>query len=324
MSWHTPLWWGRPGVVPTLLTPVSMAYRAASVLRRRFIQPVHVPIPVLCIGNLVAGGAGKTPVALAVGTFFRQQHIRAFYLTRGYGGHLPGPLLVNPDVHSARDVGDEPLLLSRILPTMVAKNRALGAHAALQHNAQMLIMDDGFQNPSLYKDFSLLVIDGTRRFGNGLPFPAGPLREPVPAGLQRADAVLVLDPVDDHVWLPATCPIFTATRNYTLSRPLADKRVVGVCGIAVPQRFHDTLLALGLDIAAFHAFPDHDPSIPWEALQAEAARLNATLITTEKDAMRLSPPLRKDMATVRMAIHLKEEEALQRLLMITLFSRQAR
>jgi len=189
-------WWQPPGTVAALLAPIAKIY--AAVAGSRLKKAGHsVGIPVICIGNLTVGGSGKTPTALAVARLLIAAGKRPYFLTRGYGGELAGPVLVDTTVHRAYDVGDEPLLLAGVAPTVVAADRVAGAEAIRAAGADVIVMDDGFQNPSLAKDLSILVVDGRRGLGNGKVFPAGPLRAPLDAQLDRAQAILIIREISD-------------------------------------------------------------------------------------------------------------------------------
>ncbi|MEQ8698387.1 MAG: tetraacyldisaccharide 4'-kinase, partial [Bauldia litoralis] len=189
---RTPDFWSGRGPTSALLLPAGAVYAWATRRRVARAPEYEPPVPVVCIGNLSAGGSGKTPVAMSVAAILRNKGLAAHLLTRGYGGRLSGPVRVDPALHSARDVGDEPLLLARAAPTWVARDRAAGARAAVAAGAEAVVMDDGHQNPALRKDLSLVVIDGGFGFGNRRVVPAGPLREPIAAGLARADAVVMI------------------------------------------------------------------------------------------------------------------------------------
>jgi tetraacyldisaccharide 4'-kinase len=280
-------------------------------------------VPVVCIGNLVAGGAGKTPTAIAVIEALVARGIAVHALTRGYGGSTRGPHRVDPVRDTAGQVGDEPLLLAAFAPTWVARDRVAGARAAVDAGAQMLVMDDGFQNPGLAKTLSLLVVDAGQGFGNGHCIPAGPLREPVAAGLARADAVVLIGSADDARatmarWpalgtLPLLCgeiaPLATGL-------PLADSAVVAFAGIGRPEKFFATLRACGAHLVAAHPFPDHAPYAPkaLRRLVAEARARDAMLVTTEKDAVRLPPALRHEVMALPVRLRLAQPDALDRLL----------
>src|SRR5215212_7721809 len=183
-------WWGNPGIAAALLSPIGVVYGA--VAARRLAQPgARAGVPVICVGNPTVGGAGKTPTAIAIARMLISAGEKPMFLTRGYGGSLAGPVMVQAE-HSGREVGDEPLLLARVSPTIVARDRAAGARHAEAAGASVIVMDDGFQNRSLAKDLSILVIDGTRGIGNARVLPAGPLRAPLGPQLDRADALLIV------------------------------------------------------------------------------------------------------------------------------------
>src|SRR5690349_19822422 len=188
---RAPDFWARDGVLPTVLAPLGSAIAGVGMARRRLAKPFIVPIPVVCVGNLTIGGSGKTPVVLALVDWLRARGASVHCLTRGYGGALAGPVLVDGR-HDATAVGDEAMLLAAAAPTVVSRDRAAGARLALARGAGILVMDDGFQNPQLAKTLSLVVVDGATGFGNGRLLPAGPLREPIDAGLARADAVVLV------------------------------------------------------------------------------------------------------------------------------------
>lgn len=290
---RAPEFWRRPGSAASrLLQPASFAYAAAGVLRRALTRPFTAPVPVVCVGNLVAGGAGKTPTAIAVARWYAGRGQAVHFLTRGYGGKLAGPHRVDPQRDTAVDVGDEPLLLAARSPCWVARDRAAGARAACAAGAGMIVMDDGFQNPGLAKTLSLLVVDGGQGFGNGYVIPAGPLREPVNAGLKRAQAVVLLgdDVLGVRAALGDRLPVLAAR---IVPGPDAERykgeRVAAFAGIGRPEKFYDTLRGLGARVVATRDFPDHYRYRPEDimGMVEHAASREAVLITTAKDAVRL-------------------------------------
>lgn len=289
-----PRFWSRDQASPwpALLAPLAGAFSGVARQRQKWARPWRVPIPVLCVGNLVVGGAGKTPVAMAAATRLAARGVNAHFLTRGYGGREKGPVLADPRRHGARDVGDEPLLLARLRPTWVARDRAAAARAAVAAGAEVLIMDDGLQNFAVHKDLSLVVVDGVYGFGNGRTLPAGPLREPVSRGLARADAIVVVGPLHEEteMHLPDNMPVLRARLMPGPNvKKLAVNRVIAFAGIARPEKFFDTLEEIGCIIVARREFADHHPYKPREIqdLIAEARAKNARLVTTAKDAVRL-------------------------------------
>jgi len=287
-------WWDKPEAVAALLSPFATIYGA--VASRRLEQPgARIGIPVICVGNLTVGGAGKTPTAIEVARVLIDAGERPYFLTRGYGGRLAGPVVVE-EGHTAVQVGDEPLLLARIAPTVVAANRVAGAELARDKGASVVVMDDGFQNPSLAKDLSILVIDGGRGIGNACVIPAGPLRAPLAPQLDRTDAILIVGNTT------GAAPVLEATRKRKLplfhasldpdrvtADALAGMRVLAFAAIGDPEKFFATVAAAGINAAATRAFPDHHRFSIKEArtLLDEATRKGLLLLTTEKDMARI-------------------------------------
>jgi len=255
-------------------------------------------VPVICFGNFTVGGAGKTPAALAAGRLLLAAHERPFFLSRGYGGRLGGPVLVNPALHHAADVGDEPLLLARVAPTIVARDRVAGAAAAARGGASVVVMDDGLQNPSLRKDLAIVVVDGRRGLGNGRIFPAGPLRAPLESQIARAHALLLVGPpgaaavavvaMAQRRLLPVLHGRIEADPQSLAA--LTGRKIMAFAGIADPQKFFATLAEAGLVVAERMGFADHHRYTPAEArmLLERARAQNLLLLTTEKDYARLS------------------------------------
>lgn len=266
------------------------------------------------------GGAGKTPAAIAVANRLRELGRNPHILTRGYKGRLSGPVRIDPDRHTARDVGDEPLLLAAVAPTWVARDRVAGAKAAVAAGADILVLDDGFQNPALAKDLSLVVIDGGQALGNGRLLPAGPLRETLARGLGRAQAVVLVG--CDRKGLAACLP-----DNLTLLRArlvpdaagaaaLRGRRVLAFAGIGRPQKFLDSLREVGAQVAAQRLFADHHAysAAEIEGIRAEAAKLNAVPVTTAKDAVRIPAELRAGIQVLEAVLAFDRPEELDGLL----------
>lgn len=309
--------WARDGLAARLLQPLAWCYAAAGAARQHFARAQHAPVPVICIGNLVAGGAGKTPVALSIARHLEQHGIRPHFLSRGYGGRFAGPLLVDPSRHGAADVGDEPLLLAAVAPTWIARDRIAGAQAAAAAGAPLLVMDDGFQNPTIAKDLSLIVIDGGYGFGNLHVMPAGPLREPIDCGLARADAVVLLgeDERDVLAHLGAT-PVLRASLRPVFDDSLRERPIVAFAGIGRPAKFFHTLDELGARIVAQHRFPDHHRYTEAEltALARTADAAGALLVTTEKDAVRLTATWRARVTVLPITVAWQDKAALDKVL----------
>jgi tetraacyldisaccharide 4'-kinase len=290
-----PSFWRRNGLLPRLLTPAAALYGAIADMRMH--RSGHsAGAAVFCVGNPTLGGAGKTPTAIAIARLLLARGERVFFLTRGYGGKLSGPVLVQPG-HTAQQVGDEPLLLARVAPTVVARNRVAGANLAVQSGASAIVMDDGFQNPSLAKDFSLLVIDGERGLGNGRVFPAGPLRASLTPQIGRADAILVVGPIakDTHKILKKAkaraVPVLTArlAPDMSVVSRLRGLGVLAYAGIGHPQKFYATLAAANIAVRQTRDFSDHHVLTAEEATELlnVAAQERLYLVTTEKDMARM-------------------------------------
>jgi len=311
----TPAFWQTKNILSTLLLPLAAVYGLA-VLLQKYAAPKPEPlsIPVICIGNLTAGGSGKTPTAIAIAERLKVKNINAYFLSRGYGGSLAGPVLVNPDIHTAREVGDEPLLLARTLPTVVAKNRRAGALYAVQQGARAIVMDDGLQNVTLTKTLSLLVMDGRYGFGNGRLLPAGPLREMPTTGLAYVDAAIV---IGDGFKPPGNVPVIPATLAPSpAAAVLRGRSVFAFCGIAYPQKFFDTLTLLGANIVGGASFPDHYLYREGEMkkLAKRAKRSNGILVTTAKDAVRLRAEWKSLVTVVDVTLNFPQPELLDALL----------
>jgi tetraacyldisaccharide 4'-kinase len=288
-------WWRGDGAAARLLAPAGAAY--GFVAARRMAQPGrYATVPVLCVGNFTVGGSGKTPTAIATAQLLIKAGHHPFFLSRGYGGRLAGPVRV--ETQGADAVGDEPLLLARVAPTIVARDRPAGAAAAAQAGADAIIMDDGWQNPSLRKDLAIAVLDGRRGIGNGRVFPAGPLRAPLESQLDHAGALLVIG----RPAAGAEPAIAAAQRRSlphfdgelapdpTVIAKLAGAKVLAFAGIADPDKFFATLESGGIAVAARRGFPDHHRFAPGEIadLLAHADRERLALVTTEKDLARLA------------------------------------
>lgn len=289
-----PAFWNREGAgwPARLLSPFGALYGWLT-LRRMARPGWRAPVPVISIGNFTAGGAGKTPTTITLANALIARGETPFILTRGYGGREKGPLRVDPARHAADAVGDEPLLIARTAPVIVARDREAGARLAIAEGASVILLDDALQNPALIKDFSLAVVDGGFGFGNGRCVPAGPLRAPVSGQLARVDAVLIIGADEANVEREMTGKPFFATRFQPESKTvsaLSGRRLLAFCGIGRPEKFRQTLIEAGLDVEAFQPFADHHAFTPHEAeaLIKAADAFNLTLVTTEKDHTRLT------------------------------------
>lgn len=291
------------------LTPCGWLYGWIVGKRFDLYFPVPMSKPVICVGNFVAGGAGKTPVVLSLTDILQDQGYNPHLLTRGYGGTETGPLQVSPGRDTADDVGDEALLLVEKAPTWVSRNRAIGAQEAMDSGANIVVMDDGLQNPVIYKDFSFAVIDGAVGLGNKQVMPAGPLRENIKNGLNRADAIVVIGEdktgAVEYIQRFTKIPVFFASLVPDTTNPLVkDKKVVAFAGIGRPQKFYETLQEAGAEIVGWTEFPDHFPYADEDLLPiiADAEAQGAILLTTTKDHVRLSNALRQKIK--KFSVHL--------------------
>lgn len=289
-----PFWYDTTKPTPPLADLAARVYGLAHQWHQSRGKAQQVPIPVICVGNLVAGGGGKTPVALALMDMICNGGLakNPCFLTRGYGGSLAGPVLVTESIARADMVGDEPILLSHHAPVIVSHDRVAGARHALGLNHDMVIMDDGLQNPSLHKDLKLIVIDGASGFGNEKLLPAGPLRTPLHRGLGMADAFIIIghDLHGIESRLPAGRPVYRATATYS-GTWTPDAGYLAFCGIAQPGKFRAGLAQAGINVVEFRDFADHYAYTPFdlETLAETAKTRSLRLITTEKDAARLPP-----------------------------------
>ena len=309
-------WYQKAALAAWALSPLGWIYGCTTAARVKK-RGLHAQVPVICVGNLNIGGTGKTPFV----SDLAQRLIGAQIVSRGYGGRLTGPVLVDLTRHTAADVGDEPLLLAAFAPTWVAKNRAAAVEAAQASGARVILMDDGFQNATVSKDLSILVVDAKRGFGNGFCLPAGPLREPISAGLKRADLlVLIGTPLDGATFLQRyeiTIPYVQANLQ-----PLATgmtwqgARVMAFAGIGHPEKFFTSLRDVGANIIDSQSLDDHQPLTEslMVRLSARAKAASAQLVTTEKDAVRLPKSWQGQVLTLPVRLQFLDEEPLAKVL----------
>jgi tetraacyldisaccharide 4'-kinase len=314
-----PNFWRSNNGIARLLEPFGQIVGGVTTRRIARARPERVSVPVICVGNLTVGGTGKTPVATAIAERLATRGFRPAILLRGYGGREKGPLAVDPQEHTAEDVGDEALLHARRFATWVAGSRILAARAAIEDGATVLVMDDGHQHTTLAKDLSLIVVDGATGFGNGRVIPAGPLRESIGAGLARADAVIVVGD-DMRGVVPKLAAHRPIIRAHLAPGPeqtaLRRQRVVAFAGIGDPQKFLATLQAVGAQVVAWHPFDDHYVFGPADIqpILDEAFALDALPVTTAKDAVRLTPDQRQQVNVLSVSIAWDTPEMLDALL----------
>jgi tetraacyldisaccharide 4'-kinase len=319
-----PRFWSesKPTSLARLLQPAGWAYGWATARRMRE-RGERAGAPTICVGNLVAGGAGKTPAALALARMLIGDGRRVAFLSRGYGGaERVEPMLLDANAHTAAMVGDEPLLLAKLAPCWVGTDRVRSARRAVEAGANALVLDDGLQNPGLVKELAFAVVDGETGFGNGLCVPAGPLRAPVSAQLPFVRALIVLGGDDDAAARIASLapgkPLIRASLepDALAAAPLIGREVVAFAGIARPEKFYATLRRVGALIVATREFADHHPYTPREieGLIEEAGRRGALLATTEKDLVRLSPRQARAVVSLPVTLRFEEPKIVQRML----------
>ena len=318
-----PKFWLKPkdnqSFLKYLLFPATIIWRLLIKLEVSFKVPIKSAVPVICIGNITVGGNGKTPTAMKIRSLLKKLGYNPHILSRGYKASFRGPHLVNPLEDSFLDVGDEPLMMSFYGPTWVARDRRLGIKSAISSGADVIILDDGFQNHSIFKDFSILVIETSVAFGNGYLVPAGPLREPISNALEKADLLITIGERSDqknfeidfsHLKLPPSSNAILKPRKNNPS--LKNKVVIGFSGIAHPEKFLTTLKHLGANVIRFEAFPNHKP-FKIKALKiliSEAKKHKAILITTEKDYVRIPKNLKSNFHALTVNLELANQQLL--------------
>lgn len=318
----TPAFWYKssPDLLALALRPFAQIYRLGSTLRRWRARPYKAKVPVICVGNVVAGGAGKTPVVLSLAAMLLNNGHKPVFVTRGYGGQQKGPLNVDIALHTAADVGDEALLLARLAPTWVGRDRAAAIRAA-ETQGTHIILDDGLQNPHIKPDLTFLVMDGESGLGNGLIIPAGPLRENFDDLLHRITAVIMIGKNNDPSWTrKILCPLLHAHWQPRLPADFpTSQNFLAFAGIARPSKFYDTCRQSGLRLVGHENFADHHFFTFHElfCLQERAAKLDAKLLTTEKDWVRLSPKWQKKITAFPVSLVFDKADALLKILKIS-------
>ncbi len=307
-------WFKKDSFLITILYPASKLYTFFSKLRYNSIKPVAIKTPLICVGNATVGGAGKTPTAIAIGKILQDLKLKPGFLTRGYGGETKGPFRVNALYHTAKQMGDEALILAKYGPTYVAKNKVKGGQKMDGMHLDALIMDDGYQNPGLEKDISFLVIDGQIGFGNDHVFPAGPLREPVEDAVQRASAVVVIGSASESVSKilnTLSVPVFYSTVKSFFPKDIdKETKFVAFSGIAFPSKFFNSLQDNGYNLTKKISFADHHLYTEKDIsdLREKARSLGAKLITTEKDYVRLTKMQKKYVSYVPIELYWENEK----------------
>lgn len=312
----TPQFWQYKNLVSWALFLPGCLYALASWARIKFHKPKKAKVPVICIGNLTAGGSGKTPVTISIAKMLKSCGKVPGVVSRGYGGKLKG-VLVEIKKHSAAQVGDEPLLLEKEAIVAVDPDRYEAAQIAIQNGADIIIMDDGFQNPTLYKDKSLLVVDGNFGLGNMMPIPAGPMREFFALGIKRADGVVIIGQ-DKHkvANMFGNLPIFRA-KVIAVAPKLEKEKVLAFAGIGSPKKFYQSLEDCGVKVIKTKDFPDHHFYTKNELLSLidEAKELDADLITTSKDMVKIPYDLKPYFKVLEIDVKWQDEAAIKQFLL---------
>lgn len=298
----TPKYWQSNSFTSKILSPLGFLYGLMTQLRLKLKSPHKVSIPVVCIGNITAGGTGKTPVSISIAKLLATEMYNPFFVSRGYGGKLQD-VIVNNKKHTAKDVGDEPLLLSKQAPVVVNANRYAAAQKAVEQGADIIIMDDGFQNPSLHKDLSFLVFDGNYGIGNGKIIPSGPLRETLENGTKRADSIIILGKDKHDLAKRCGLPAFFG-HTEAVQTTINNQDVVAFAGIGHPQKFYHSLKQQGFNVVKTIDFPDHHfyTREELENIINEAKKLNAQIYTTSKDFVKIPPLYSQDINVLEVAV----------------------
>lgn len=313
---RSPKFWNeKNNKVSRILEPISKMYYIASKSRLNAVVPEKASVPVVCIGNVVLGGSGKTPTVELVCDILKKNNFNPHILTAGYGGYIKNVVRVDTNLHSYLQVGDEALLSAKVFPTWIGRNRVNSAKAAVLSGADVLVMDDGFQNNSIEKDLKILVIDSKQEFGNECLFPAGPLREPVKSGISRSDVILIIgktnQDLEDRVKsISKDIPIFRAKMETTEVPEIENNKVIGFCGLGYPLKFKNTLIECGYELVDFISFSDHHPYTITEIqkLISGARSVGASLVTTMKDFVKIPEIFQKEIKIVKIKLKPENED----------------
>lgn len=290
-----PNFWRSINILSLALYPLSLLYRIISFILLKSCKTRKLDIPVICIGNVTVGGAGKTPLAIALGKHLQTKGIKVAYLTRGFGGDGTITMVNN---HNHHQVGDEALLLAKIAPTYVGANRYITGQMAQNDGAKVIIMDDGMQHHKLHKDITVMVVDGDYEFGNGMTLPAGPLRQTINSSLIQATAVVYMNKMPLKKLTDK--PLFMMKYIVNNSMQLQGKSFIGLCSIASPEKFSKTVQQCGATLLELCAFPDHHPYKDKELIQVinKADKAGCQVLTTTKDMVKIPSTLQKNIVTM--------------------------
>ncbi|MDR0695783.1 MAG: tetraacyldisaccharide 4'-kinase [Holosporales bacterium] len=322
-------WSEKDSTLARYLKPVSDVYTAVASMRLNSVKPERLQIPVICVGNIVIGGSGKTPVVELVCNILKSNASKPHIISSGYGGYIKNVVMVDATMHTHLQVGDEPMMLSTVAPTWIGQNKANAGKAAELAGADVLVMDDGMQNNSLEKDLQVLVIDSLQWFGNEHVFPAGPLRESIRSGLKKADVVIIIGESDkaleETIWSNSPdVPVCHAKMHVKRHVNVPNNRVLGFCGLGYPSKFRNTLISEGYDLVDFVSFPDHHRYTISELqrLISTARNVDASLITTMKDYVKIPEVLRVNISILEISLRI-DDDSFAILLKSSLFGKRA-
>lgn len=319
MRHKTPVFWQTQNWISRLLQPIAYLIYGLRVWRQMGSRPYRAKVPVICVGNVTMGGAGKTPICMKLALLAQASGLKPFFVSRGYGGSYEGIIQVDKQKHAAALVGDEPLLLSEYAEVIIGKNKKQAIRKAVSLGAELIILDDGLQNTTIHKDISLLVIDGMQGIGNGWLFPAGPLREPLKIAEKKCDLVVIMGSDIHNVRYELHQKFIQTSIQNKLPHGLKNKSVIAFAGLGFPEKFFISLRALPLEIIETISYPDHYPYTvkDIEQMQKQAIKHQATLVTTAKDWVRIPEELRSDIRVIEHMVTLtaEGEQILKRLLL---------